>query len=163
MSSLIKIGELSKRTRISVEALRFYETAELLLPKKRSSSGYRLYSPKDEQRLHFILHAKKIGFSLQEIKQLLSLRAHKDNHTCEDVKSYTGAKMKEIESKILDLQKMQQALTSLYQACCGGNESAERCTILSSLDDPELFSVKNNNSDCSKQPTEITPYQRISK
>ena len=151
MSSLIKIGELAKRAQISVEALRYYETAMLLSPKQRSHSGYRLYSAQDEQRLHFILHAKKIGFSLEEIKQLLSLRTHRDSHTCEDVKSYTGAKMDEIESKILDLQKMQRALSSLYHACCGGEESAENCTILNSLDDPYLFSVKNAATDNSDQ------------
>lgn len=151
MSSLIKIGELAKRTQISVETLRFYETAELLSPSQRSSSGYRLYAPEDEQKLHFILHAKKIGFSLEEIKGLLSLRTHKDSHTCEDVKSYTGVKMKEIELKIVDLQKMQQALANLYHACCGGEESAENCTILNSLDDPDLFLSKGKQPDFAKQ------------
>ena len=164
MSALIKIGELAKRTQISVEALRFYETAELLSPSQRSNSGYRLYSPEDEQRLHFILHAKKIGFSLEEIKQLLSLRTHKDSHTCEDVKSYTGDKMAEIESKILDLQKMQRALSNLYHACCGGKESAENCTILNSLEDPHLFSSKNNQTGSfSSQSTTVTDSRRISK
>jgi MerR family Zn(II)-responsive transcriptional regulator of zntA len=145
MSQLIKIGLLAKRSKISVEALRFYESEGLLTPKQRTTTGYRLYSFEDEQKLHFILHAKKVGFSLQDIKQLLSLRTNKDSHTCEDVKSYTGAKMQEIESKILDLQKMQQALTNLYHACCGGSESAENCTILNSLDDPELFSFENDH------------------
>ena len=163
MSALIKIGELAKRTQISVEALRFYETAELLSPSQRSNSGYRLYSPEDEQRLHFILHAKKIGFSLEEIKQLLSLRTHKDSHTCEDVKSYTGDKMAEIESKILDLQKMQRALSNLYHACCGGKESAENCTILNSLEDPHLFSSKNNQTGSSSQSTTTTDSRRISR
>ena len=163
MSSLIKIGELAKRTQVSVEALRFYETAKLLSPKRRSSSGYRLYSPQDEQKLHFILHAKKIGFSLAEIKQLLSLRTHRDSHTCEEVKSYTGAKMQEIESKILDLQKMQRALSNLYHACCGGKESAENCTILNSLDDPYLFSGKYEQADYFDHPTTTADSQRISK
>lgn len=161
MSSLIKIGELAKRAQISVEALRFYETAKLLSPKERSHSGYRLYSAQDEQRLHFILHAKKIGFSLEEIKQLLSLRAHRDSRTCEDVKSYTGTKMAEIESKILDLQKMQQALSNLYHACCGGEESAENCTILNSLDDPKLFTVKNTKTNNYDQPATPGNSQRI--
>jgi len=149
-SSLIKIGSLAKRSQISVETLRFYESEGLLLPKERSSSGYRLYNASDEQKLHFILHAKKIGFSLQEIKQLLSLRTHKDSHTCEDVKSYTGGKIQEIESKIHDLQKMKLALNNLYHACCGGDESAKNCTILNSLDDPRLFSKTNQPTLSSK-------------
>ena len=162
MASLIKIGELARRAEISVEALRYYETAKLISPGQRSSAGYRLYSPQDEQRLHFILHAKKVGFSLEEIKQLLSLRAHRDNHTCEDVKSYTGAKMQEIESKIRDLQKMQQALSNLYHACCGGEESAKNCTILNSLDDPQLFSNSKLHSDHFDPRTATSDSQRIS-
>lgn len=144
MPQLIKIGLLAKRSHVSVETLRFYESEGLLAPKQRSTTGYRLYSADDERKLHFILHAKKIGFSLHEIKRLLSLRTHKDSHTCEEVKSYTGAKMQEIEAKIDDLQKMQHALGNLFHACCGGNESAENCTILNSLDNQTLFAVVKN-------------------
>ena len=136
---LLRIGELAKRACITVESLRFYESEQLLVPERRSNAGYRLYSSTDEKKLSFILHAKKVGFSLQEIKTLLSLRAAKNSHTCEEVKSYTGTKVDEIDHKINDLQKMKQALENLYSACCGGSESAENCTILNSLDNPDLF------------------------
>ncbi|MGB0495136.1 MAG: Zn(2+)-responsive transcriptional regulator [Kangiellaceae bacterium] len=139
MSPYLRIGELALRSNTSVETLRYYQTQNLLEPTDRSTSGYRLYSPQDEQRLLFILHAKKVGFSLKEIKQLLTLRTDKDKHTCEEVKSYTGIKIGEIEGKIRDLQKMQHAITKLHDACCGGLESAEQCTILSTLDDPNYF------------------------
>ncbi len=69
---LLKIGEIAKRSNVSVESLRFYESEQLLSPEGRSNAGYRLYSSADEQKLSFILHAKKIGFSLREIKSLLS-------------------------------------------------------------------------------------------
>ena len=141
MTALLKIGELARQSQVSVETLRYYETQELLSPTKRSASGYRLYNVENINRLHFILHAKKIGFSLLEIRQLLSLRADKDHHTCEEVKSYTGEKIDEISEKIADLQKMKLALDGLYNACCGGQESATNCTILNSLDDRNLFSV----------------------
>jgi len=143
MDQLIKIGLLAKRCQVSVETLRFYESQGLLTAKSRTGSGYRLYGKDDEQKLHFILHAKKVGFSLQEIKQLLSLRAHKDSHTCEEIKARTGDKIEEIKSKIRDLQKMQLALSDLYHACCGGEESARNCTILNSLDNPNLFAATN--------------------
>jgi len=143
---LLKIGELAKRSSVSVESLRFYESEQLLSPQGRSNAGYRLYSSIDEQKLSFILHAKKVGFSLHEIKTLLSLRADKNSHTCEEVKSYTGAKVDEIDKKINDLQKMKHALENLYTACCGGNESAENCTILNSLDDPDLFTPPCDDS-----------------
>lgn len=140
MNNLLKIGQLAKNCNLSVEAIRYYESEQLLSPKQRSPGGYRLYDSSEVHRLNFILHAKKVGFSLQEIKNLLSLRTNKDSHTCEEVKDYTGSKINEIEQKINDLQKMKSALDSLYHACCGGNESAINCTILNSLDNPEFFS-----------------------
>ncbi len=143
---LIRIGVLANHYQVSVETLRFYESEGLITPKHRSPSGYRLYSCDDQQRLNFILQAKKVGFSLQEIKQLLSLRADKDAHTCEEVKSYTGKKIQEIESKIADLVSIKVALNNLYQACCGGSESATDCTILSSLDKKQLFTAANTSA-----------------
>jgi len=142
---LVKIGELAKRTDISVETLRYYEKEQLIKPQLRSESGYRLYSLEDENRLHFVLHAKKVGFSLSEIKELLNLRLNKDSHTCEEVKSYTGQKISEVETKITDLQTMHDALSSLYKACCGGPEKATNCAILSSLDDESLFKRKTQS------------------
>ncbi len=140
--NLVKIGELAKRTQISVETLRYYEKESLLQPQLRTESGYRLYSLEDEHRLNFVLHAKKVGFSLSEIKELLALRLNKDSHTCEEVKNYTGQKMAEVQTKIADLQTMFKALNSLYKACCGGPEKATNCAILSSLEDQALFSRK---------------------
>ncbi len=139
MTKLLKIGALAKQSGVSVETLRFYEAQGLLRPQKRSESGYRYYSQEDQQRLYFILHAKKVGFALQEIKRLLSLKTASDQHTCEEVKNYTGVKIREVEAKIRDLQKMKQALDDLHQACCGGEESASHCTILNTLGDPQLF------------------------
>ncbi len=139
---LVKIGELAKRTQISVETLRYYEKEKLLQPELRTGAGYRLYSAADEHRLNFVLHAKKVGFSLAQIKELLALRLNKDQHSCEEVKNYTGAKIAEVEVKIADLQKMHYALSNLYNACCGGSEKATSCAILSSLDDETLFTRK---------------------
>ncbi len=136
---LYQIGQLAKMAGTNVDTLRYYETAGLVNATRRSASGYRLYSEQDAQRLYFLLHAKKVGFSLKEIKQLLGLRLHKDEHTCEEVKHYTGAKISEIEAKIADLEKIKQALESLHMACCGGGESAENCSILSTLEDPDTF------------------------
>lgn len=140
MSYVMKIGELASQCGVSVESLRYYETEGLVIPKQRSNKGYRLYNQDDKQRLSFILHAKKVGFSLQEIKHLLSLRAAKNSHTCEEVKTYTGTKIREVEAKITDLLKMKQALDNLHSACCGGLESARGCTILSSLESNNSFS-----------------------
>lgn len=134
-----KIGELAKQAGTSVEALRFYENEGLVSAQTRSSAGYRLYSEQDAQRLYFVLHAKKVGFSLKEIRHLLGLQLHKDEHTCQEIKQYTGDKIEEIEAKIRDLEKIKVALQNMYRACCGGEESAVNCSILQMLEDPHFF------------------------
>jgi len=108
------------------------------MPQTRSAAGYRLYSERDIQSLFFILHAKKVGFSLKEIKFLLDFQLNKAQHTCEDVKQYTGSKIVELEAKIAELKKMHQSLSQLHLACCGGIESAQNCSILQSLEGSDL-------------------------
>ncbi len=146
-SNLYKIGELARKAGTSVEALRFYEAEGLICAQQRSESGYRLYSEEDARRLYFVMHAKKVGFSLKEINQLLGLQLHKDEHTCEEVKRYTGDKIQEIEAKIQDLDKIKTALNSLHQRCCGGEESAVNCSILHTLEDPDYFKIKKGEPD----------------
>ncbi|WP_438864419.1 Zn(2+)-responsive transcriptional regulator [Neptunicella sp.] len=137
-SQFYQIGELAKQTHISVETLRYYESKGLISAQQRTDSGYRLYAEADVQRLHFVLQAKKVGFSLKEIDQLLNLQVAKDRHTCEEVKQVTGNKIEEIEQKIHDLNQIKQALQRLHQACCGGQESAANCSILQTLEDPDF-------------------------
>lgn len=139
-----KIGELAKQTGTSVETLRYYESAGLVQAQSRSPAGYRLYSNEDAQRLYFLLHAKKVGFSLKEIHYLMGLQLNKDEHTCEDIKQYTGDKIAEMEAKIRDLEKMKVALENIHQACCGGQESAVNCSILHLLEDPDYFKKRSH-------------------
>ena len=139
-----KIGALAQTAGVKVETLRYYESEGLLNPKKRTAAGYRLYSVQDLHSLFFILQAKKVGFSLKEIKFLLDFQSNKDEHTCQEVKQYTGNKISELESKIHDLQEMKQKLTELHQACCGGVESAKHCSILQAFEGP----TDNSSSTC---------------
>ena len=133
-----KIGELAKLCDIKVETIRFYEMEGLLIPQMRTAAGYRLYAKQELQSLHFILQAKKVGFSLKEIKFLLDFQLNKTEHTCEEVKHYTGDKILEIEAKIADLKNMHSALSELHHACCGGIESAQSCSILQRLEGSTL-------------------------
>ncbi|MDQ6980436.1 MAG: MerR family transcriptional regulator [Ghiorsea sp.] len=70
----MKIGELAKKTKVCVDTVRYYEKRQLLLQPKRTSSGYRTYTEQDVKRLLFIVQAKTLGFTLEEIKLLLSLQ-----------------------------------------------------------------------------------------
>ncbi|WMS86279.1 Zn(2+)-responsive transcriptional regulator [Pleionea litopenaei] len=131
---MFRIKQAATLSGFSVDTLRFYDKQELASPSMRSASGYRLYNEDDIDRLRFIRHAKDIGFNLDSVRELLAIRLHKDQSSCEDVKSLTAEKLSEIDDKIRELQQMRAAVKRLHDNCCGGAESAEQCTILQALD-----------------------------
>ena len=130
----MRIGELSKQTGFQVETLRYYEKQGLLEPVSRTDSGYRNYDSESLKQLKFIHQAKSVGFSLNEISELLTLRVERDQHSCAEVKTIAEQKLDQIENKITELSKMRDALHVITDACCGGDEPATTCTILSALD-----------------------------
>lgn len=129
-----KIGQLAGLTGLTADTIRFYETKGLITPGKRSASGYRLYTQVDVATLQFIQRAKRVGFTLDEIHELLALKLQPDDHTCEEVKQYTADKMREVNEKIDELVQIRNSLQTLHDICCGGNESAAHCSILQTLD-----------------------------
>jgi MerR family Zn(II)-responsive transcriptional regulator of zntA len=131
----MRIGELSKLAETNNETLRFYESKGLLEEPRRSDAGYRLYTNSDVQRVQFIMRARRMGFSLKEIDELLSMRVTREESTCGEVKDLAENKLKVIEGKIAELNRMKGALQQITDACCGGDESAINCTILNALDD----------------------------
>ncbi|KKO45427.1 zinc-responsive transcriptional regulator [Arsukibacterium ikkense] len=134
----MKIGELVKRHKISVDTIRFYEKQQLLCPSARSAAGYRLYTEADSQRLAFILRAKNVGFSLQQIAELLQIEDNKSQWQCADVKDKVQQKMQQIQQQMAGLQQFYQALKQLDNACCGGPASATECSILAALEQGQI-------------------------
>ncbi|HHI81222.1 MAG TPA: heavy metal-responsive transcriptional regulator [Planctomycetes bacterium] len=126
------IGKLAKEAQVGIETIRFYEREGLLEPPLRRPSGYRQYSEGVIDRLRFIKRGKELGFSLKEIKELLSLRATPGS-TCDQVKSQAQAKLEAIEAKIRDLQRMKRALKKLTTAC-RGEGSVSECPILEAME-----------------------------
>jgi len=135
----MRIGELSKNTGFQVETLRYYEKQGLLSPVSRTESGYREYDSKALKQLRFIKQAKSVGFSLNEICELLTLRVERDQHSCGEVKAFAEQKLEQINQKINELMRMRNALHKITDACCGGPEPATSCTILNSLDSSKDF------------------------
>ncbi|MDG3086535.1 Zn(2+)-responsive transcriptional regulator [Vibrio hannami] len=131
MTSLTR-GQLAKHLGITTEAIRFYEQQGLVNP-QRATNGYRKYDNECIEKLRFVLHAKELGLSLSDIQELLSIQIQPAQHTCQDVKNITQAKLHDIEQKILQLQHMHNALKVIHERCCGGTHSAENCTILTAL------------------------------
>ncbi len=128
----LSIGQVAKQVGVGIETIRFYERKGLLEKPKRSVSGYRQYSQEVIVRLKFIKRAKELGFSLNEISELLSLRVDPDT-TCDMVKARTEHKIADILCKIRTLQKMKVALVKLTKSCQGAGPTSE-CPILDFLE-----------------------------
>lgn len=128
------ISELAKATGIHIETVRYYERRGLLPTPARRPSGYRVYTESTVARLHFIKNAQGLGFSLVEIKKLLTLRVDADTN-CAEVRRQAEAKLVEVEGKLQALQQIQTALTQLVAACERGGAQGE-CPILEALEDP---------------------------
>ena len=124
----LTIGQVSKQTNVNIETIRYYERLGLLPNPPRRPSGYRQYNENVVQRLHFIKKAKELGFSLKEIKELLSLRISSKN-SCAHVRRHAEIKIQDVEQKIKTLQKIKQALKKL-SAECHGKKTMGECPIL---------------------------------
>jgi len=140
---MYRIGELAQLANISNDTLRYYEKHGLLTPANRSDSGYRLYNNDSVEQIKFIQRAKYVGFSLREIQELLSLKVDKAEHSCEEIKELTKIKLEDVQAKLVELQKIATALEKLHDACCGGSESAENCSILDALETGKGMEIKS--------------------
>jgi len=128
----LTIGQLARRGRIHVETIRYYERRGLLPRPARTQSGYRAFEPDTVRRIRFIKRAQELGFSLKEIKDLLSLRAT-TGARCADVLRRAQVKMQDIEEKIRTLRAMKRALERLAEQC-SGKGPASTCPLLEALD-----------------------------
>ncbi len=108
----MKIGELAKATDLSTKTIRFYEAEGLIADPPRTDSGYRAYAEPDVARLNFILRAKRLGLSLDEIKGILQLHDWSEP-TCGHVRSLLEEKVTQVEKAIQDLLGFKGELESL--------------------------------------------------
>ena len=128
----LKIGEIAKKAKVNIQTVRYYEKRGLLLPQSRMESGYRLYDKGAEKRLEFILYAKELGFTLEEIKGLMQLKARKTAR-CGDVKIRAEKKINEIDKKIKGLRSMKKVLEEMVRICQNG-QPMEKCSILKAIE-----------------------------
>ncbi|GAB4244824.1 MAG: Hg(II)-responsive transcriptional regulator [Deltaproteobacteria bacterium] len=128
---VLTIGQVAKQCRVGVETVRFYEREGLIAQPTRPESGFRKYPPDVVGRVRFIQRSKALGFSLREIKELLSLRVD-SAATCDAVKMRAEAKIGDIGEKIKHLQEIKRALVKLTVACRGKGPTGE-CPILEAL------------------------------
>ena len=127
----LTIGKLSKMSGVTNDTVRFYERCGLINPVGRSESNYRLYRAEDANRLRFIKRGKGLGFSLNEIKDLLAI-TQDPKATKADIKARIDTKAKNIKQKIRDLSRILEALEHLGDTC-DGHGSVDDCPILEYL------------------------------
>jgi MerR family copper efflux transcriptional regulator len=128
----LSIGEVARSAGVGVETVRFYEREGLVPEPARRPSGYRQYPPDTVRRIRFVQAAKKLGFTLKEIRQLLSLRVAAES-TCADVRDLALAKLADVNAKLAALLRIRDALARLAASCTGEGPTSE-CPLLDVLD-----------------------------
>lgn len=126
----MNIGQAASETGVSAKMIRYYESITLLKPSARSDAGYRIYTPQDLHALHFIKRSRKLGFSLEQIRELLSLWQN-DQRASADVKTIALAHVADLNKRIAELTDMRDTLNQLASSCHGDDQPD--CPILQNL------------------------------
>ena len=144
----LKIGDVARMADLSIDAVRFYEREGLLGRVRRSQAGQRQYDGEAVRRLAFVRRATALGFSLAEVKALLTLRVSA-RMPCERVRERALAKLGDIDRRIAELQAMRGALARLADGCENG-AAAGTCPFLDELARP--LDAKPTSPDCCDEP-----------
>lgn len=124
------IGDVADLTGTKVETIRYYERIGLLPPPARTAGNYRSYKPSHVGRLGFIRRARQLGFSLDEVRELLDLADQRDR-SCESVDHIAREHLTDVDKKIADLKKLRRELNTIIAQCRLG--TIDQCRILEAL------------------------------
>jgi Cu(I)-responsive transcriptional regulator len=127
------IGEISKRSGVPAKTIRYYEEIGLVAPPARGTNQYRAYGEDDLAMLRFVGRARRLGFSIEDLKGLVAL--YRDpSRSSRDVKALALHHLERIEAKIAELKSLRGSLTRLVDQCCG--DSRPNCPIIEELSEP---------------------------
>jgi len=129
---MLTIGHVADAANVNVQTIRYYERRGLFPKPRRTAAGYRQYADDAVDRIRFIKHAQELGFSLDEIQELLQLRL-RHGAACGTVERKTRAKIAVVEHKIRDLQRLRRTLEHLAAACAARQPTGD-CPILASIE-----------------------------
>ena len=135
-SSSLTIGVVAKRVGVAIDTIRYYEREGLLPEPQRRASGYRSYGEGTITQLRFIRRAKQLGFTLEEIRELLALSVDRQRGV-KAVKKRAQQRLAAIEQRILELQRVRDGLAQLVESC-PGHGAPEHCPILRALSTEEV-------------------------
>jgi MerR family copper efflux transcriptional regulator len=126
----MNIGQAATATGVSAKMIRYYESIALIPAGKRTDAGYRIYGDNDLHTLRFVKRARLLGFSLEQIRDLLSLWQNKERASA-DVKTIAMGHVAELNQRIAELTEMRDTLQTMA-SCCHGDQRPD-CPILQSL------------------------------
>jgi len=127
----LTIGDLAKATGTKVVTVRYYERIGLLPPPARTAGNYRAYEPLHLERLRFIRRCRDLGFTLDQVRELLRLSSD-EGKACQEVDRIAAAHLAETEEKIADLTRLATRLRGIISRCEGGGVIAD-CRIIEAL------------------------------
>ena len=130
IDKLMTRGELAKASGVNSETIRYYEKIHLMPNPGRSQAGHRQYMENHLKHLMFIRRCRELGFSLEEIRLLLSLVESAD-YSCDEIKNQTERHLSDVQNKLRDLQKMEILLKQLISQCHSGKPG--HCPIVEAL------------------------------
>lgn len=131
----MKIGELARQADVAIDTVRYYERQGLLPAPERTQSGYRTYVADDVARLRFVRRAKTLGFTLEEIGDLLALSGRREDDMA-GMKAAAIQKLADVDARLAELQRVRAGLETLV-ASCPGHGALAQCPILNTLaEDP---------------------------
>ncbi len=136
-TSTMTRGEVAEAADVTPETVRYYEQRGLIPKPPRSDGGYRQYGPDFVERLRFVKRAQELGFTLNEIGELLDLRVDPETD-CGDVRARAKSKLADVEAKLRDLERIRAALAGLTRACHGSGPTSA-CPILDAMQDEGAF------------------------
>jgi MerR family transcriptional regulator, mercuric resistance operon regulatory protein len=120
LPAALSIGELSRRTGVNIETIRYYERVKMLPAPPRTASGRRIYGPAETRSLAFIRRSRELGFTLDEIRTLLALATENGKAACAEVRELAAGHLEEVRAKIADLRGMERVLAEAVRSCDAG-------------------------------------------
>ena len=147
---MLTIGKLGQATGVKVPTIRYYEEIGLLPEAERTAGNQRLYSQKALERLRFIRHSRELGFSLEAIRDLLSLSDRPDQ-SCEAADLIARGQLAEVEARIVRLTALKAELERMVEQCAGGQ--IRDCRVIEVLGDHSLCGVNHARADDLAQGT----------
>ncbi|ARN84792.1 heavy metal-responsive transcriptional regulator [Candidatus Nucleicultrix amoebiphila] len=132
-----RISQLAKECQIKADTIRFYEKIGLMPKPFRGANGYRYYDKEALKRLRFIMRSKNIGFTLDEIMELLTIKGTSKN-ACHEIQTQAQTKIHLIDQKLQELQTIKQALITLVKQCQLNKKPMTDCPILDALETEEF-------------------------